>query len=490
MVAFQRRPIMHPGTGRGSRREALRCRIMTRMSDPILPPETAEPAESVETPGSGGTASAVPSLIVRTLRLDETVDLLGHIPLAVSGAWLRHGQGMVALGTAWSVQTVGPHRFAAASAAFQAVAAAARVDDEVRTRTSGLIALGSFSYADTSQRSSRLMVPSALLGVHDGESFLTVVGVDEEPVVPTSWRDLFPSTPLQPSPSDELEVEADHTPDEYQALVQEAVTEIRAGRAEKVVLSERTTVTAEHRIEPAVLLANLARDYPSTWVYHLDDVIGASPEMLAQTETGRVFSRVLAGTRPVADDGELDEVDRRAFRSDAKELSEHAFAVDSVVERLAGLAEDIDVSPEPFVLRLPGLEHLASDVSARLRSGTTSVDVASRLHPSAAVSGTPREAADEIIARLEPHDRGGYASPVGWMDAAGDGQWAIALRMAHLNAQRVVTLQAGGGLVAASDPVSEHAEVLAKCRPMLRALRGTPTASEIEETPPEPLLGA
>src|SRR5699024_6809201 len=166
------------------------------------------------------------------------------------------------------------------------------------------------------------------------------------------------------------------------------------------------------------------------------------------------------------------EADRRAFRTDSKELAEHAFAVDSVVDRLEGLAAELEVSPEPFVLRLPGLEHLASDVSARLRGGATSLDVASRLHPSAAVSGTPREQADEIITELEPHDRGGYASPVGWMDAAGDGQWAIALRMAHLVDERTVVLQAGGGLVAASDPVSEHAEALAKCRPMLRALRG------------------
>lgn len=440
---------------------------MTRMSAPNLSPEAA---------------ASPATLVVRTLRLDESVDLPGHIPLGVSAAWLRHGQGMVALGAAWTVQTAGPHRFAAASAAFRALAARARVDDEVRTRTSGLIALGSFSYADASARSSRLVVPRALLGVHDGESFLTVVGVDEEPVVPTSWRDLFPSTPVMPGGSEELEIEADHTPDEYQALVHQAVAEIREGRAEKVVLSERTAVRSENRIEPAVLLARLAHDYPSTWVYHLDDVIGASPEMLAQTENSRLFSRVLAGTRPVADDGELDEVDRRVFRSDAKELSEHAFAVDSVVERLEGLAQDIDVSPEPFVLRLPGLEHLASDVSARLLHGVTSLDVASRLHPSAAVSGTPRESADEIIARLEPHDRGGYAAPVGWMDAQGDGQWAIALRMAHLTADKAVTLQAGGGLVAASDPVSEHAEALAKCRPMLRALRGEP------EEPPTGLV--
>src|SRR5699024_1861452 len=152
-----------------------------------------------------------------------------------------HGQGMVALGTAWSVRADGPHRFAAAGAAFRSVAARARVDDEVRVRTSGLIALGSFSYADGSPRPSTLMVPRALLGVHDGESFLTVVGVDEEPAWPTSWRDLFPSSPVPAASAEPLDVAAAHTPDEYQALVTAADEEIRAGHAEKIVLSERTT---------------------------------------------------------------------------------------------------------------------------------------------------------------------------------------------------------------------------------------------------------
>jgi menaquinone-specific isochorismate synthase len=431
---------------------------MTRMSAPHPHPDLTAPV------------TATP--IVRTVRIEEPVDLLGHVPEGVSGAWLRHGQGVVALGTAWSVRTRGPDRFAAASAAFRELASRARIDDEVRVRTSGLIALGSFSYAASSPRPSTLLVPRALLGVHDGEAFLTVVGIDEEPELPVSWRDLFPSSPADVPADVPLELEADHTPDEYQALVQQAVDEIRAGAAEKIVLSERTSVRAPQPLSPALLLTRLARDYPSTWVYHLEDVVGASPEMLAQTEQGRVFSRVLAGSRPVADDGELDEADRRAFRSDRKERSEHAYAVDSVVERLGDLAAELEVSPEPFVLRLPGLEHLASDVSARLHEGVTSLDVAARLHPSAAVSGTPRERADEIIDRLEPHDRGGYASPVGWMDASGDGQWAIALRMAHLTGERTAVLQAGGGLVAASDPVSEHAEALAKCRPMLRALRG------------------
>ncbi len=432
---------------------------MTGMSAPLLAPSTAVPDTA--------------RLRVRTVRLEEDVDLTTHLPAAPSGVWLRHGQGAVALGTTWSVRTSGPDRFAAASTAFRALADRSVVDDEVQVPMSGLVAMGSFSYAAASTRPSTLLVPRALLGVQDGESFLTVVGVDEEPQLPDTWQDLFPAAPVVPTGAEpEIELEPDHTPDEYQALVHDAIDEITAGHAEKVVLSERTTARSAVPLSPGTLLARLAHDYPSTWVYHLEDVVGASPEMLAQTEEGRVFSRVLAGTRPVADDGELDEADRRVFRADAKELSEHAYAVESVVDRLADLAAEIDCSPEPFVLRLPGLEHLASDVSARLHDGVTSLDVAARLHPSAAVSGTPREAADEIIARLEPHDRGGYASPVGWMGASGDGQWAIALRMAHLVDETTAVLQAGGGLVEASDPVSEHAEVLAKCRPMLRALRG------------------
>src|SRR5699024_49539 len=113
---------------------------------------------------------------------------------------------------------------------------------EVRVRTSGLIALGSFSYADGSPRPSTLMVPRALLGVHDGESFLTVVGVDEEPAWPTSWRDLFPSSPVPAASAEPLDVAAAHTPAESQARVRAAVEEIRAGQAEKTGRPDRPTV--------------------------------------------------------------------------------------------------------------------------------------------------------------------------------------------------------------------------------------------------------
>ncbi|WP_228018417.1 hypothetical protein [Brachybacterium epidermidis] len=156
-------------------------------------------------PTSPALADDTSELVVRTLRIDEPVDLLGHVPEHLSAAWLRHGQGLVAVGTAWSVQTAGPHRFAAASAAFQHLAQRCRIDDEVRTRASGLIALGSFSYADGSARPSTLMVPQAALGVEEGEAFLTVVGTGVEPEVPASWRDLFPH-PRTPDPG-ELDID-------------------------------------------------------------------------------------------------------------------------------------------------------------------------------------------------------------------------------------------------------------------------------------------
>lgn len=411
--------------------------------------------------------------MVRTVRLEEGVDLLDHLPPGATAAWLHQGRGFVGVGTAAVLGSTGPDRFAEASRAFRALVATADVEDEVNRPGSGLITFGTFSYGDTSSRPSTLVVPRAVLGVSEGEAFWTTIRRADEPPGPAAWRDLFPSTP--PGEATEVDVEPDHTPDEYQGLVAEAVRRIRAGEAEKVVLSETTAVRTSRPVDPSALVRRLADRYPSTWAYRVGDVVGATPEMLAQTERGRVFSRVLAGTRPVADGGELAEDERRAFRADAKERSEHAFAIDSVTRALTAVAEGVVASSEPFVLRLPGLEHLASDVNARLRPGVTSLDVASVLHPSAAVSGTPRDRADEIIGELEAHDRGGYASPVGWMDAHGHGQWAIALRMAHLLADGGLRLQAGGGLVAASDPVTEHAEALAKTRPVLSALRALGT---------------
>lgn len=426
-------------------------------------------------------AAALPQLGVRTTVVDDDVTLASLLGGDLTGAWLHDGEGLVAVGSCLRLETSGADRFAEAGSAFAALADRARVVDDVSVPGSGLVALGSFSYAADSARPSQLIIPAAVLGVREGRAFCTVITAGDEVPQPGRWRELFSPTPrVTPvvAPEADLDLEPAHTPDEYQGLVAQAVARIRAGEAHKVVLSERAEVTCEADVDSAALTARLAERYPTTWVYRVADVIGASPEMLARTtgaggpaQGGQVFSRVLAGTRPVAEDTQLDAAERASFLADPKERSEHAYAVDSVTERLATVAQDVHASPEPFVLRLPGIEHLASDVRAHLRPGVTSLDAAAALHPSAAVSGTPRAEADAMIAELEGADRGGYAAPVGWMDARGNGEWAIALRMAHVLGPRRLRVHAGGGLVAASDPVTEHAEVLAKTRPVLSALR-------------------
>lgn len=444
------------------------------------------------TPRTDATPSPTAGLRVRTVRIPDSVSLLDYLPRAASAVWLHHGQGLVGIGTVATIETTGGDRFRRASEEFQKLSRASRVENDVRCRGTGLVALGSFSYAASSSRPSRLVIPEAILGCVDGTNFLTLITPADGPHPGSllsevlhadlltadrrdlpAWHSLFAPTPALPQL--EVDLDPDHVPEQYQALVSSAVETIRAGEVEKVVLSECTTAQLSQPVPVTAVVAELARLYPSTWVYRMGDVMGASPEMLAQSHQGRVFSRVLAGTRSVADGEELSEQERLRFHADQKERSEHAYAVDSVTSRLTEVAADVSASQEPFVLRLPGIAHLASDVSGRLREGTTSLDVAATLHPSAAVSGTPREQADQVIARLEPRDRGGYAAPVGWMDADGNGQWAIALRMAHGVEDAVVSevrIQAGGGVVAASDPVSEHAEVLTKSRPVLRALMG------------------
>jgi menaquinone-specific isochorismate synthase len=155
--------------------------------------------------------------------------------------------------------------------------------------------------------------------------------------------------------------------------------------------------------------------------------------------------------------------------SSMKNKHEHKFALDSLVNALAPFCEQIDADPEPFSLSLPNVWHLASDVHGVLKENASALDLAAALHPTAAVAGTPTKAAQAYIDEHEPFDRGGYAGPVGWIGADGDGEWAIALRGAYLNDQ-TITAFAGCGVVAESDPEAELAETRLKFQPIRQAL--------------------
>ncbi len=263
----------------------------------------------------------------------------------------------------------------------------------------------------------------------------------------------------------------------WETVVAEAVRRINAGELEKVVLARDLVATAAEDIDVRWPLRRLAESYPTCWTFHVDGLFGATPEMLVRRERGLVTSRVLAGTIRRTGDDERDLALAATLARSSKDLEEHEYAVRSVADALAPHCTSMNVPEAPFVLHLPNVMHLATDVAGVTHETddsdhpVSSLGLAEALHPSAAVGGTPTDRARELITEIEVMDRGRYAGPVGWMDASGDGEWGIGLRSAELDGARV-RLFAGCGIVADSDPEAELAEAQAKFVPVRDALAG------------------
>ena len=223
----------------------------------------------------------------------------------------------------------------------------------------------------------------------------------------------------------------------WETVVADAVARIGAGELEKVVLARDLVATADADIDVRWPLRELADDYEMCWTFHVDGLFGATPEMLVRRERGLVTSRVLAGTIRRTGDDEHDLALAGQLARSSKDLEEHEYAVRSVAESLAPYCSSMNVPEVPFVLHLPNVMHLATDVAGVVHDsdGASVLELAAALHPSAAVGGTPTKVAVELIAEIEGMDRGRYAGPVGWMDAAGDGEFGIALRSAEIDGQ-------------------------------------------------------
>jgi menaquinone-specific isochorismate synthase len=267
----------------------------------------------------------------------------------------------------------------------------------------------------------------------------------------------------------------------YTRLVKRVLTRIAAGEAEKVVTSRAVDLTVTPDVLGA-LPATLGEAYPNAWTFAVGGLVGATPEMLAARDGDRVTSRVLAGSLPrgTRPDDEL----RAELTSSERFAAEHAHAARSVIDGLARVLTLENSEPEPFVLELPNILHLATDVVGTPTGQVGLLDVVDGIHPTAAVGGTPTDAALAIIADLETHDRGRYAGPVGWLDAAGDGEIGLALRCGQVDGHSI-RLYAGGGIVAGADPAAELAETEGKLRPMREAL-GDVTATSEGDTNPAP----
>jgi menaquinone-specific isochorismate synthase len=404
--------------------------------------------------------------VARTVEITDPGALLELLPTDQPMAWLRRGEGIVAWGAAAVCRTHGETRFEDASAWWRDLVRVAAVADEVGVPGSGLVCLGSFAFADQ-PGDSALLVPAVVVGRRGDRCWLTTIGdtADDLPVLATQPE---PDAPVNLVFSDGALSGAD-----WEGVVWEAVLHLNAGELEKVVLARDLIATADDPIDVRWPLRRLGRDYAMCWTFHVDGLFGATPELLVRREKGLVTSRVLAGTIRRTGDDEHDLTRAATLARSSKDLEEHEYAVRSVAEALAPHCSSMNVPEAPFVLHLPNVMHLATDVAGVVHDsdGANVLELAASLHPSAAVGGTPTKVAVEMIAEIEGMDRARYAGPVGWMDARGDGEFGIALRSAEINGNRV-RLFAGCGIVADSDPEAELAEAQAKFVPVRDALGG------------------
>lgn len=407
---------------------------------------------------------APPRLRIVTEALAEPVELLRLLPEGPVMAWVRDGDGLVAWGEAARIEVTGQERFSRAHRWWTQVCDAAEVTDAVAVPGSGPVAFGSFTFAG-GPKSSVMIVPSVVVGRRHGKSWVTVVEPTERP-------DLALAPPAAPrSPGRVGERPNPEASAAWHTAVEQAVARVRAGGLDKVVLARDALVESTEPIDPRYLLTRLADAYPDCWTFSVDNLVGATPELLVRRNGASVVSRVLAGT--ITRDGDSSTDGRLAaeLMTSDKDLVEHLYAVESVAAALARHCTDLQVPQAPSLLRLANVQHLATDVFGMLADDSSAVALAASLHPTAAVCGTPTERAAAVIAELEGMDRGRYAGPVGWVDATGDGEFGIALRCGELAADaRSMRIMAGCGIVEGSTPEGEWAESEAKLSAMRTAL--------------------
>lgn len=264
-------------------------------------------------------------------------------------------------------------------------------------------------------------------------------------------------------------------PATYARAVEAIVRTLRTdSELRKVVLARAIELEFDDAVDIARLLPGLARANPAGFTYAADldgrTLLGASPELLLRRTGDQVVSNPLAGSLPRGADTAADEKVAAALLASAKDQGEHRVVVEAVVEVLRPFCRRLTVPAEPSLVRTPTVWHLSTRITGELIDpDVSSLRLAAALHPTPAVCGTPTAAARSVIAEHEPFDRGFYSGVVGWCDAAGDGEWVVAIRCAEVEGSRM-RLFAGAGIMPDSVPESELAETDAKFRTLLAAL--------------------
>jgi salicylate biosynthesis isochorismate synthase/menaquinone-specific isochorismate synthase len=329
-----------------------------------------------------------------------------------------------------------------------------------------------------------MVLPELALYRHGADGFLTVIAL----VAPGRGQEAVergrsrlaslapgPLPPHDPHLTAPARIAGRPPPERYERIVAEAVERIERGGLEKVVLARDVLVEAPAAHDPAALFGALRELFPSCFCFCMGTpeaaFVGASPELLIRRSGAVAGTVALAGTTGRSADPAVDDHLGEGMLRSAKVREEHEIVVRRIERMLRSHAVWAHPDPEPHVVRVANVQHLATPIRAQLAEARSAVELAALLHPTPAVGGEPREDALAAIAELERLDRGWYSGPVGWMDSAEDGEFCVAIRSALLR-DRFAQLFAGNGIVARSDPAAELAETELKFEALLPLLAG------------------
>ena len=397
---------------------------------------------------------------VNTSRLGAHLPLLDLLPDPNPLAWVRNGEGLVGWGVYATTKVKGPNRFEDARKWWHQQLDTFNINNEVHGPGTGPVLFTSFSFDENEE--SELVIPQVIVGKRNQSTWITWIGNQTQPkLLERVSVNLLPKINWR-----ESDIEA------WKEKVRTAVTEIQEDLLDKVVLAREIIADAETQVDPRTVIRNLAKEYPGTWVYSNNGLVGATPELLIRLSNSMVVSRVLAGTISKTGDDQKDLALAASLARSSKDLEEHEYAVRSVADALSPFCSSTNVPDAPFVLHLSNVMHLATDVTGAIKEGHKVFDIfaiLSKLHPSAAVCGTPTAIASQLIKRIEGINRRRYAGPIGWVDAKGEGEQGIALRCGFIQGNQVHAY-AGCGIVAGSDAAREVAESQAKFLPIINAL--------------------
>jgi isochorismate synthase len=309
-----------------------------------------------------------------------------------------------------------------------------------------------------------LVIPSVVVGkAADGRRWITTIDDAQVELTggprPVARAQEFTVGPLTPV-------------DRYLQAVADARDAVRRGDLTKAVIAREVVVVSPEPIDVHAVLLRLKAMFGRSHRYSIDGFIGASPELLIEVHGNDVRSHPLAGTTPRTGDPDTDRLAAAELLASEKNQIEHRVVIDMIHDTLLPWCSYLDWEPEPSIVTVANVQHLGTAMEGHLSDPRPNVlDLVNALSPTPALGGFPRAEALALIARTEGFVRGRYGGAVGWVDAVGDGTWAVAIRCAELSPdRRQARLVAGGGIVADSDPLSELAETQAKLQAMLSAI--------------------